>query len=167
MTELYTNKSIKKLNINNNRQNNGINQIYKKVNLNIDNEPKINNYTYKKINMKYIERPNDIYTFDNLSRDKIFNTASPTEYNNYIKPYTNKIEQRYFNTEVDIDNFSFEGNQNKKNTMRMKPGYNQNSYNNLNTKKVIKNQMNNNILYKNTSERNPNGLYNAIFRNKI
>ena len=167
MTELYTNKSIKKLNINNNRQNNEINQIYKKVNLNIDNEPKINNYTYKKINMKYIERPNDIYTFDNLSRDKIFNTASPTEYNNYIKPYTNKIEQRYFNTEVDIDNFSFEGNQNKKSTMRMKPGYNQNSYNNLNTKKVIKNQMNNNILYKNTSERNPNGLYNAIFRNKI
>ena len=166
ISEYYTNKPLRTLNINNNKQNNGINQIYKKVNFNIDNEPKPSNYTYKKINIKYKDKQNDIYSFDNINRDKIFNTVSPTENNTFIKPYRNRKQPKYFNTEGDLNNLSFEGYQNKNNEMNRKPEYSHISYGNFDKRQLINNKINNKVLYKNVSERNPNGLYNAIFRNK-
>ena len=164
ISEFETNKPNKK--INNNKYYKGINKVYKKNNLNIitNTSNAINKYTYKRINLKYLDKPNDIYNFDNINRDNVDNSPSLTENNyinntNYMKQLNTKKLKNYLDEEVNINNYSFD----VPNKISGNSGYNNyKSYMNLIQRKIANNQninktfngKNNDIFMKNVYRNN-------------
>ena len=168
ISELDMNKPKQKLNFMNN--NKGINQIYKKnnIDINVTNPNRMKKYTYKRINFKNLDKSNDIYNFDNISRDNTYNTISLTvnknnnffnDINNntsyYKKKFNNKRINNYLDDEINLNNYSFD----VPHTISENTNYNFNTYMKLNQRKQSDNQtntykMNNN--YMNSAYRNNN-----------
>jgi len=142
------NKLTNRMNINKN--NNGINQVYKKSNMNIsaNNPNMMNKYTYKRANIKYLNKPNDIYSFDNANRDNTNSSISNTEknynYNNnfYTKQFPNKGIKNYIDSEININNYSFDAPQKQLNSKVIKRELNYpSSYKTMNTRQLTDNQI--------------------------
>ena len=186
-TQLTFNKNIPKisdfgLNLNNmnksnnkidNNYNNGINQVYKKNNMNIPNNPNMlnNKYTYKRANIKYLDKSNDIYSFDNVNRENnynsIYNADKNYNYNYnknfYTKQFPNKGLKNYLDSsEINVNNYSFDAPQKQLNSKIIKGEYNYPSYMTINTRKLTDNQIRkyrNNII-------NYDNIGNNVYKNK-
>ena len=167
VSEFDTNKSYK---INNN----GINHIFKKnsLNISVNNPHNLNNkYTYKKINIKYLDKAtNDIYSFDNISRDNTYNSVTPqenycfTDNNNfYSKPLKQKGVKKYKEESRNLNNYSFDAPHKRKNNLTIKTGYNFPMYINN------KNKINDNSVFSKTvnNEDNDNDIFSKnIYKTK-
>ena len=174
ISDFRKNNPKKIININTN--NNVTNQVYKKNNLNINtNFPSnINNFTYKKANIKYIDKTNDIYQFDNLSRDNTYNSISIPEYNNIPTYYTNtnknynmklftyKGLKKYLDMEENLNNHSFNDPRNQMNKQPINTGFNISSYM-LNTKNIKGNKQ---LLNKTFNEKMKGTYTQNVYQNK-
>ena len=135
------------------KNNNGVNPVYKKNNININsNNPNtINKYTYKRINIRYLDKQNDIYSFDNMSRDNTNNSIPNTEnnynYTNnyYTKQFPNKSLKNYLEPDENLNNLSFDfPNKQINKRYELNNKYNYSSFMPINKKKLLENQINNN-----------------------
>ena len=165
ISEFNMNKSNK---INNN---NGINQMFQKNSLGIssNNPNQINNnnkYTYKKINIKYLDKnKNDIYSFDNINRDNIYNNGTSQENyyfnndNSFLNTLTQKAVKKYYDDEQNLNNCSYDAPHKRTNKLNIKTGYNFPLY--MNNKR----KMNDNPLLNKTFDQEEND--NDIFTKNV
>ena len=159
-----------------NINNNVTNQVYRKNNLNIStNYPSnMNNFTYKKANIKYIDKTNDIYQFDNLSRDNTYNSISIPEYNNIPTNFTNTNNnynmklftyrglKKNLDMEDNLNNYSFNDQKHQINKQPINTRYNISSYM-FNTKNIKGNKQ----LLNKTFNENIKGTYTQnVYQNK-
>ena len=163
ISEFNMNKSNK---INNN---NGINQMFQKNSLGIssNNPNQINNkYTYKKINIKYLDKnKNDIYSFDNINRDNVYNNATSQDNyyfnndNSFLNTLTQKGVKKYYDDEQNLNNCSYDAPHKRTNKLNIKTGYNFPLY--MNNKR----KMNDNPLLNKTFDQEEND--NDIFTKNV
>ena len=173
ISDFRKNNPKKIININNN---NVTNQVYRKNNLNIStNIPSnMNNFTYKKANIKYIDKTNDIYQFDNLSRDNTYNSISIPEYNNIPTNFTNTNNnynmklftyrglKKNLDMEDNLNNYSFNEQKHQINKQPINTRYNISSYM-FNTKNIKGNKQ----LLNKTFNENIKGTYTQnVYQNK-
>ena len=167
------------------KRNNGMLQAYTKNSINISssnpNQRVADKYTYKRINVKYLDKSNDIYSFDNISKDNTFNSISFPE-NNYLNNNKNNINnnkyykkqfinKNYLDREVNLNNYSFDVPKKRINKIQAKSEYSNypSTYMNINnpTRKRTDNQIYNYNYNINSNDTFGNNIYKSKIINDI